>query len=391
MAGMDEELPPAEDTKKPRRNRAFRRKGEQDAPDNTNGFAAYAAAEFAGSNEHGSMKGIKLKGGRFSGKTKEEAYQELRKEYAGMGDEDKMRWEGIGRGDDLRTGANPTPQLPPSLRGAPNAPDLSGPNASRTAAARYQAMNADSAARAGNAGVAVAARKEWQAANPEAVADMSIAANDDRLAKSGITDMGGGYRAMDNKYGTGIATPATPGTMPFGPGRTGVIRDENGAVDMQALGKGELAYVPNAAPPVAAYQENIQSTIAEAAPGAMGRRAADREKVIASLPPAMAPKQQVAIATPAAPSAEAAFQQKPATPFPGRNAPVGNTAAPTMSPYAQRFMPSADKAAMIASQKAAMDGLPTNRAMRPSSRTAASPKPTPKKDPSIKRATPSQI
>lgn len=298
------------------------------------GFNAWLASRMASTKGvKGSMKGMKNVGGPWAGKTPEQATQMAMEEYAALPDEEKARWDNSR--ESLKVGGMPFGS--PVSTGKMGKPLVSG--ASPTAETRTNALNADAQNRAIAAKGAVQARKDWQAANPAAVVDMNIAAKNENLAHSGITDMGGGTMAMQNKYGTGFAEKLTP--EQFAARKPGVIRDEKGTVDMTALKDGKLAYdatemgagaIAYGSPTVGtpalnmdaadANRAAIQQKIAAAAPKAADRLAADRAKQIAAMPAAPAPK-STAAAKPAAPTNPMAAVM----PTPAQVAPVAARAA----------------------------------------------------------------
>jgi hypothetical protein len=261
-----------------------------------NAFFASLSAKTRGVK--GSMRGISNLGGKWAGKTPEEARQLAMEEYAALPDEEKMQWESKASGEQLKPGgAMPFPSV---STGRMSKTLVSGE--SPTAASRKAAMDGTAAANAAAAKAAVTARKAQQDANPAAVVDMNIAAKNENLAKSGITDMGGGTKAMSNQYGTGFAETLTK--EQFAARKPGVIRDEKGTVDMAALKKGKLAYDPTEmgagaiayGSPTAGtpalnmdagdeLRKSIASKVMAAAPGAAERLAADRARMISAMPP----------------------------------------------------------------------------------------------------------
>ncbi len=204
-------------------------------------------------------------------------------------------------------------QLPPALRNMPGAPDLTGQQKfdpktgmqvsgpSSDAAARFTQMFERQKSNAAAGAAAVAAKKATQ--TPAAVVDSSIAAKNTSLARSGIVDMGGGNRAMSNKYGAGTATPGAP----KGPA---VIRDEKGTVDVAKMkGASTMPYMagPTAQETGAASRTAIAGQAAAMTAQAPARLAADRAnaiaKVTAAQPPAAAAATSPTIAPPPAPAA----------------------------------------------------------------------------------------
>lgn len=246
------------------------------------GFNAWRASRMASTKGvKGSMKGMKYVGGPWAGKTPEQAKQMAMEEYAALPDEEKARWDNSR--ESLKVGGMPFGS--PVSTGKMGKPLVSG--ASPTAETRTNALNADAQNRAIAAKGAVQARKDWQAANPAAVVDMNIAAKNENLAQSGITDMGGGTMAMQNKYGTGFVEQLTP--EQFAARKPGIIRDEKGQVDTLGMKKGTLAYTGTATPALNADamdagRADIAAKVAAAAPKAADRLAADRAKQIAAMP-----------------------------------------------------------------------------------------------------------
>jgi hypothetical protein len=290
-------------TQDEKRQRRLKRRTEQQ-PDNSDGFSQW----FTESNADGQYdeKEGRYTSGKYRGKTLNEATAMARDEFAALnkstpGFADK--WGARARGNDVSQGPRAMGQLPENMRGMPNAPDLSGfqqfdkqgrqvAGPSPSARQRFMDSVQQGAVRAQTAKQAVQDRKAWQQANPGAVADMSIAANDARLAESGITDMGGGTKAMSNQYGTGFATNMTPQeAADRKAGKTfGTIMDEKGVVDVKGMmankGKGTTTpYVAGSQDTPAlnmdardANRAAIQAKTIAAMPGAEDRRAADRVK-----------------------------------------------------------------------------------------------------------------
>lgn len=250
-------------------------------------------------------RGKRLIGGRFANQTAEQARETLRQEFAGLDDATKQKYAADASGATLR----PSSMLPPGFQPPATGSTMTdmrgravtlGPSAS--APARQKVMDEAAAARRAGGRQAVAAAKAAQAADPMGMAQRVQAANDARLAESGITDMGGGFKALDNQYGTGFAKPMTPQeAADRKAGKTrGVIADEKGLVDVGAMMKnaGTGTTVPyqekqpdefQASKNVVDHRANIQAGIAAAAPGMAERRAADAQaiagKIAAAVPP----------------------------------------------------------------------------------------------------------
>ncbi|HYF37595.1 MAG TPA: hypothetical protein VD994_20000 [Prosthecobacter sp.] len=256
------------------------------------GFNAFKASKLAGGRKVTDRHGTRYLGGKVSGEPME-VDAELHAEYAALSDDAKAEWEARGTGDNLKQqGASAVQQLPPAFARMPNAPDLAGPLASRTAGARFMQSVQQVAARNQAATAAAQALRQQQIAHPEIAVDSAIAARDARLAESGITDMGGGTRVMSNQYGTGISTKLTPEQI--AQRRPALIIDEKGVVDTAKMmaNKGTGTTVPY----LAGTQETpalnmdrrdevrsgIQAGITAAVPGAGERRAADRAKSISN-------------------------------------------------------------------------------------------------------------
>lgn len=310
-------------------------------PDNSDGFAQW----FTENNADGQYdeKTGRYTSGKYRGKTRNEAMMLARDEFGALnkstpGFADK--WGSRARGEDVSTGPKAMGQLPENMRGMPNTPDLSGfqqfdkqgrqvAGPSPTARQRFMDSVAQAAGRKAAAKQAVQDRIKWQKENPEAVADMSIAAKDAQLAQSGITDLGGGTKAMTNKYGTGFATKMTP--EEFAKRKPGVIMDEKGVVDVKGMmankGVGTTTpYQPGSTETPSlnldardANRADIQSKIAAAIPGADERRAADRAKVIAAV--------KGAVPAPVAPMAAGATPAR-STPMVG----LGGMVTPNLTP-----------------------------------------------------------
>lgn len=254
-----------------------------------NAFFASLSAKTRGVK--GSMRGISNLGGKWAGKTPEEARQLAMEEYAALPDEEKMQWESRASGKQLKPGgAMPFPSVSTGRMGKTL---VSGE--SPTAASRKAAMDGTAADNAIAAKAAVTARKAQQDANPAAVVDMNIAAKNENLAQSGITDMGGGTKAMSNQYGTGFAETLT--NEQFAARKPGTIIDEKGVVDVGGMmaNKGKGGTVPYKAGTTATPSLNmdagdqiragITAKVAAAAPGAAERLAADRARMISAMPP----------------------------------------------------------------------------------------------------------
>ncbi len=278
-------------------------------PDNSDGFAQW----FTENNADGQYdeKTGQYTSGKYRGKTRNEAMMLARDEFGALnqstpGFADK--WGSRARGEDVSTGPRAMGQLPENMRGMPNTPDLSGfqqfdkqgrqvAGPSPTARQRFMDSVGQVAAKKTAATNAVNQRKIEQINNPAMVADMSIAAKDAQLAQSGITDLGGGTKAMKNKYGTGFATQMTP--EEFAKRKPGVIIDEKGVVDTAGMmaNKGTGTTTPyadtvNTAGALDMRDQNradIQAKTLAAIPGAEARRAADRMTTIAAVKQQQAP------------------------------------------------------------------------------------------------------
>jgi hypothetical protein len=331
-------------TQEEKRQRRIKRRMEQQ-PDNSDGFAQW----FTESNADGQYdeKESKYTSGKYRGKTLNEATALAREEFAALskstpGFSDK--WGSRARGDDVSQGPKAMGQLPENMRGMPNAPDLSGfqqfdkqgrqvAGPSPSARQRFMDSVTQGAVRAQTAKQAIQDRKAWQEANPGAVADQAIAANDARLAESGITDMGGGTKSMSNKYGTGFATNMTPQeAADRKAGKTfGTIIDEKGVVDVKGMmankGKGTTTpYVAGTENTPSLNMDagddiraNIQAKTLEAMPGTEERRASDRAKVIETI--------KSAVPAPALAKPTAITPSRP-SPLPG----VGGMVSPNLPP-----------------------------------------------------------
>ena len=268
----------------------------------------YAASQTNGGREVG---GFKLGGGTYSkvvgakvaGANMAEADMNALKQFDKMSPSQQLQW-GIDNGappkmiEAHKAGMPQTPTLPPSVLAMPNQPDVNGGRPGTNVMQRFAAMGAADASR--NAAVkqavtmahaAQVAAPEGEIANPGGAVNAAIAVRDAALAKDGITDLGGGAKAMKNKYGSGFAAP-----MPEGPRQPGVIRDEKGTVDVATMmeGKGKLDAVPYV-PPIAGtpfekgltagsvrpqMQQQIATGIADLMPGADKRRVADRSREV---------------------------------------------------------------------------------------------------------------
>lgn len=296
-------------------------------------FARYFAEVSASARGVKSDKrGSRIVGGRFNGKTQEEAMEIARREFAEMDDESKATYASQARGDDLKPASASLPFQPSAtMKDMRGAPVKFGPSAS--APARSAAMAAKTVATAQAGAAAVKAAQANQAADPTGVAMRAQAAKDAVLAQSGITDMGGGTVSIDGKYGTGFAERIDP-TKPRTPGR---IFDEKGEVnvaDMMA-NKGQnttVPYLQNGGDAIGAdVAGGIQQGIAAAAPGMADRRSADIAKsaatFAASLPPAMQ-------APPSATPMPAISLKRPALPndTPGAASTAAQTAMMTPKP-----------------------------------------------------------
>ena len=261
----------------------------------------YAASQTNGGREVG---GFKLGGGTYSkvvgakvaGANMAEADMNALKQFDKMSPSQQLQW-GIDNGappkmiEAHKAGMPQTPTLPPSVLAMPNQPDVNGGRPGTNVMQRFAAMGAADASRNAAVKQAVTMAHAAQVANPAATVDAARAVRDAALAKDGITDLGGGAKAMKNKYGSGFAAP-----MPEGPRQPGVIRDEKGTVDVATMmeGKGKLDAVPYV-PPIAGtpfekgltagsvrpqMQQQIATGIADLMPGADKRRVADRSREV---------------------------------------------------------------------------------------------------------------
>jgi hypothetical protein len=322
---MATEAPP----EKPRRKRRM----EQQPENGTKNAFAQWAAEHNPDGQIDEKTGV-YKSGKYKGKTTLEAQNAMRDLFTAEVKSNPgliEQWASRASGD-MGGGAKAMGHLPENMRGIPNAPDLSGfqqfdkqgrqvSGPSPSARQRFMDSVTQAAGRKASATQAVQDRMKWQMENPGAVADMSIAAKDTQLAQSGITDLGGGTKAMTNKYGTGFATTMTPQeAADRKAGKTfGTIMDERGAVDVKGMmankGKGTTTpYQPGSTETPYlnldardANRADIQSKIAAAIPGAGERRAADRvtatNAVVAQQLPWRTPGASPIIAGPPTPSA----------------------------------------------------------------------------------------
>jgi len=261
----------------------------------------YAASQTNGGREVG---GFKLGGGTYSkvvgakvaGANMAEADMNALKQFDKMSPSQQLQW-GIDNGappkmiEAHKAGMPQTPTLPPSVLAMPNQPDVNGGRPGTNVMQRFAAMGAADASRKAAVKQAVTMAHAAQVANPAATVDAARAVRDAALAKDGITDLGGGAKAMKNKYGSGFAAP-----MPEGPRQPGVIRDEKGTVDVATMmeGKGKLDAVPYV-PPIAGtpfekgltagsvrpqMQQQIATGIADLMPGADKRRQKDAEREV---------------------------------------------------------------------------------------------------------------
>ncbi len=187
----------------------------------------------------------------------------------------------------------------------PNA--IAGANPGDNVPGRFGNMMESIKARADAGKTAVATERANQVTNPAATVDRSRAAMANKLAQDGVTDLGGGTRAMSNKYGTGFAQTLTP--EQFANRAPAVIRDEKGTVDVGAMmaNRGKPLTTPDQAPLTIPYQApstqakaagytqsmtageaspltraDIATKTANAIPGAGERLAKDRANQVAS-------------------------------------------------------------------------------------------------------------
>ncbi len=204
-------------------------------------------------------------------------------------------WESVASGEAPQSQTS-LPKLPKKYREMPNAPtgspaefdpvsgQLSRAGKSPRANQTFKDMADQLTSRRNAATQAVADTKAAQINDVPGTVDRSIAARDNQLAQDGVTDMGGGNMAMRNKYGAGFVTtgnaPRALGSKP------GAVRDENGVVDMKASVAGNTIVNtpgnPEALPTRAESMQDIEKNIALMAPGAVERRAADRNAIVAS-------------------------------------------------------------------------------------------------------------
>ncbi len=271
------------------------------ANDGSSAFSRFYSEQIAGSRGvNKSMRGGKILGGRFHGKTPEQARELLRQEFASMDDATKADYASRASGADLKPNSSALPfaQSPTtSMTGMDGKTVKFGQSPS--APARAEAMQAQTAAASQAGADAVKYAQAAQAADPVGVAKRAQAAKSAVLGKDGITDMGGGTMAMQNQYGSGFAQQIDA-SKPRAPGR---IFDEKGEVDMpimmakkgqQVDAKGRansIQYMENGGDAIGAgVSGNIQQSIADAAPGMEGRRSADIARSAAifsgALPPA---------------------------------------------------------------------------------------------------------
>ena len=261
----------------------------------------YAASQTNGGREVGGFKlggrtYSKVVGAKVSGANMAEADMNALKQFDKMSPSQQLQW-GIDNGappkmiEAHKAGMPQTPTLPPSVLAMPNQPDVNGGRPGTNVMQRFAAMGAADASRKAAVKQAVTMAHAAQVANPAATVDAARAVRDAALAKDGITDLGGGAKAMKNKYGSGFAAP-----MPEGPRQPGVIRDEKGTVDVATMmeGKGKLDAVPYV-PPIAGtpfekgltagsvrpqMQQQIATGIADLMPGADKRRQKDAEREV---------------------------------------------------------------------------------------------------------------
>lgn len=260
----------------------------QDAEVQPTGFDAWFASLMSARRQiKGNMRGEKIMGGTFSGMNTEEARQKAQEMWQQLPPDQQNEWATKATGSPLlapsEQGDQAPKELPPLLRNNPNAPGLnsptmgtyggkSGTSPGQNVVERFVEMGAAQAVRAAGAKEAVTAKRVEQVLNPGQTVDAARAVRDAALAQSGITDMGGGTMALNNKYGTGFATqrgPATPGAH---------VWDNGKPVDMAASRtKNSIVTMPgdNAVPSVA-FKEDIAAKVSAAAPGAGARLAGDR-------------------------------------------------------------------------------------------------------------------
>ena len=261
----------------------------------------YAASQTIGGREVGGFKlggrtYSKVVGAKVSGANMAEADMNALKQFDKLSPSQQLQWGAQNavpsKTIEAHKAAMPqAPTLPPSVLALPNQPDRAGPNPGVNVDQRFAAMGAADASRKAAVKQAVTMAHAAQVANPAATVDAARAVRDAALAKDGITDLGGGAKAMKNKYGSGFAAP-----MPEGPRQPGVIRDEKGTVDVATMmeGKGKLDAVPYV-PPIAGtpfekgltagsvrpqMQQQIATGIADLMPGADKRRVADRSREV---------------------------------------------------------------------------------------------------------------
>lgn len=261
----------------------------------------YAASQTIGGREVGGFKlggrtYSKVVGAKVSGANMAEADMNALKQFDKLSPSQQLQW-GIENGappkmiEAHKATMPQAPALPPSVLAMPNQPDRAGPKPGVNVDQRFAAMGAADASRNAAVKRAVTAAHAAQVKNPEGTIDAAIAVHDAALAKDGITDLGGGNKAMKNKYGSGFAVP-----MPEGPRQPGVIRDEKGTVDVGKMmknkgGNGPVPYVaptpgtPFANSPTAGEmrpetQQQIATGIANLMPGADKRRQKDAEREV---------------------------------------------------------------------------------------------------------------
>lgn len=237
---------------------------------------------------------------------------------------------------DLAT--NPKPPLPEFMKHLPNAPV--DPRASPDAMDRFSTMAQNQIDRANAGRQAVYNKHAEQILNPAGTVDRNIAAKNENLAQSGITDMGGGRKILSNKYGTGVSL--RPGDPGYGTNNGPHIIEKGQGVKVSGD-----KIVPDGAPVPggisrATMKEDIAAKTAGIAPGASDRLAADRTKAIArqtqeNAPMVGAAKTQLgldAAPTSAAPPVVA----KPTVP--GLNAIINPASQPpALAPSGQPTMP----------------------------------------------------
>jgi hypothetical protein len=222
-------------------------------------------------------------------------------------------------------GATPTHGLPVTR------PDTWHPTASRqrmgpaeASAASQQALGQRQAA----AKMAVRDTRIQQVTNPGETVDRIRTVQEAERNQMGITDLGGGTKAMSNKYGTGFAKRMT--AEEYATRAPGVIRDEKGTVDtaalMAAAASGGAPTVPYKPGPGQGFpsltagearpqvQQQIASGITAAAPGAPARLAQDKAAMVQSYTQQTAPARMAAEAFLARHVGPQAADAKSATP-----------------------------------------------------------------------------